>query len=239
MTRPQSIALTTVLGVLSAGNVVSVWISYSASPRPRPYGLDARPLARPFLDMPSDDHGVLPPLLSHTGAFKDTRTLAPSDALIPYDLIVPFWSDGAGKQRWIALPADRAGAARIGFSPTGAWSFPTGTVLVKHFELPPTEAGGHSRRLETRVLVCDGSGGVYRAAYKWRQDDSDADLVREGIVESIPLGIGPPAVQRTWYYPGVADCRTCHTSQAGGVLGIIADADPVGLWRFTCQNGSR
>ena len=43
---------------------------------------------------------------------------------------------------------------RVGFSPEGAWSFPDGTVFVKHFELA-TDPSRPSvlRRLETRFLI--------------------------------------------------------------------------------------
>src|SRR5678809_1051572 len=74
-----------------------------AEPTP-PYGLDARPVSMPYLSMPPLADGKLPPLLSQTGAFKDTRHLVPSGGLIPYELIVPFWSDGADKARWISVP---------------------------------------------------------------------------------------------------------------------------------------
>src|SRR4051794_25567021 len=70
----------------------------------RPYGLSDRPVAREFLDMPPDEHGAIPSLLSRTGAFRDTRGLSPGSALIPYDLNAPFWSDGAAKRRWISVP---------------------------------------------------------------------------------------------------------------------------------------
>jgi Chitobiase/beta-hexosaminidase C-terminal domain len=44
--------------------------------------------------------------------------------LIPYDIVVAFWSDGAGKSRWVAVPNEK-----IKYSPTGDWTFPRGTVL--------------------------------------------------------------------------------------------------------------
>jgi hypothetical protein len=35
----------------------------------------------------------------------------------------------------------------------------------------------------------------------------------------VPLG-KQNGVERNWYFPGVADCRVCHTPATGGVLGI-------------------
>ena len=125
----------------------------------------------------------MPALLSQTGVFKDTPHLVPGDGLIPYDLIVSFWSDGANKLRWISVPK-----GTIGFAPTGEWSFPAGVVLVKTFELP-VDAGNPSlkRRLETRLLVRDRNGGVYGVVYKWRADNSDADLLSSSLTEDIPI----------------------------------------------------
>jgi hypothetical protein len=86
---------------------------FSFAEGPHPFGIDGRPEAPAYLGLPAEE-GHPPPLLSQTGAFADVRTLTPSAALIAYDLIVPFWSDGAEKRRWIAVPNDRAGgAARI------------------------------------------------------------------------------------------------------------------------------
>ena len=48
--------------------------------------------------------GALPRLLSQTGLFKDVARLIPAEDLLPYDVNVPFWSDGATKRRWIKLP---------------------------------------------------------------------------------------------------------------------------------------
>ena len=78
----------------------------------------------------------MPALLSQTGAFDETRNLSPNASLIAYDLVAPFWSDGASKSRWIAVPNDGADRVRkIKFAPTGEWTFPNGTVFVQHFDL--------------------------------------------------------------------------------------------------------
>src|SRR5438105_14558609 len=95
-----------------------------------PFGLAARPVAVAYLHMPETGAGEVPRLLSQTGAFTDTRTLTPSASLIPYDLNVAFWSDGAFKTRWMSLPHQNdSNTTRIAFAPTGEWIFPKGTVF--------------------------------------------------------------------------------------------------------------
>jgi len=159
----------------------------------------------------------MPPLLSLTGAFKEVAKLVPAESLRPYELNVPFWSDGAFKMRWIAVPRGTA----IQFSPTGEWTFPAGTVFVKHFELNPDETKPTvRRRLETRLLVRDATGGVYGVTYKWRADNGDAELLRSSVSEGIPINTMSGMRTQQWYYPSREDCLTCHTRTAGGVLGV-------------------
>ena len=166
--------------------------------------------------MPEQINGALPPLLSQTGAFKDTANLVPNDNLIPYDLIVPFWSDGAAKTRFISVPDEK-----IKFAPAGEWIFPRGTVFVKTFSLATNELNPNSlRRLETRLLVCDVDGGIYGVTYKWRADNSDADLLASNLTETISIKTATGTRTQAWYYPSRADCLTCHTANAGLVLGV-------------------
>jgi uncharacterized repeat protein (TIGR03806 family) len=184
---------------------------------PMPYGVTGRVIPSAYLHMPHRASGEMPLLLSQTGVFKDARHLVHAEGLIPYDLIVPFWSDGAQKNRWVSIPA-----AKVEFSPNGEWKFPAGTVFVKTFELP-TDAHdpGTRRRLETRILVTDDAGGVYGVDYKWRPDNSDADLLSAGVSEAIPVTTASGEMRsQTWYYPSRQDCLTCHNARAGGVLGI-------------------
>lgn len=168
-------------------------------------------------NLPSNAAGQVPRLLSQTGVLQDTPNLVPNADFVPYDLIVPFWSDGAEKMRWVSVPAGQ----KIKFAPTGEWVFPQGTVFVKTFELATNEENPHSlRRLETRLLVRDDRGGVYGAVYKWRADNSDADLLATNLSEAIPIQTATGVRTQTWYYPSRADCLTCHTVNAGLVLGV-------------------
>jgi glucose/arabinose dehydrogenase/mono/diheme cytochrome c family protein len=130
----------------------------------------------------------LPATLGATGLFDDLATLAPSERLIPYALNAPFWSDGAIKTRFAAVPNE----STVGFQPTGEWNFPSGSVLVKHFDFPSSDVDPNAkRRLETRVIVKQADGNVYGATYKWRADQSDADLLDAGLTESIPIATTP------------------------------------------------
>src|SRR5690606_34017710 len=73
-----------------------------------------------------------PRRLSETGLFTDLRRLTPSKGLQPFEPTVKLWSDGARKRRWVVLPD----GGRVTFSKEGEWTFPVGTVTIKHFELP-------------------------------------------------------------------------------------------------------
>jgi uncharacterized repeat protein (TIGR03806 family) len=176
----------------------------------------ARAAPAAYLGLPNRADGVWPALLSQTGAFQDARRLRVSEGLIPYELNSSFWSDGAHKQRWMALPD-----AKIGYARQGEWKFPAGTVFVKHFELATNEAQpSRRRRLETRLLVCGTNGSVFGAVYKWRPDNSDADLLASNLTENVVIHTATGERTQTWYYPSREDCRTCHTDHAGGVLGL-------------------
>lgn len=165
------------------------------------------------LELGGEAHPQPPATLSATGAFTDLATLTPRPGLMPYDLVQALWSDGADKKRWMAIPNDGTpdtAEEQIGFSENGPWDFPVGTVLVKHFEY----AG---RRLETRFIVKGGDGGYFGFTYRWRADQSDADLLPGPAVdETIVL---PSGGTLRWHFPGRVECFECHTEASGIVLG--------------------
>ena len=181
-----------------------------------------------FPALPDAATGVMPARLASTGVFADTARLTPASALLPYDLRVSFWSDGAVKRRWAAVPAGHP----AGFAAAGPWVFPAGTVFVKHFEIAEDETRpDRRRRLETRLLVRAAAGGVYGLVYKWRADGADADLLATNLSETITIRTVAGVRTQNWYYPSRADCLQCHNEAAGGVLGVKT-AQLNGEWRY-------
>lgn len=157
--------------------------------------------------------GTAPPaLLSQTGIFSQLTTLTPQAGVVPYAPNVPFWSDHATKSRWFAI---KNLTDTIGFQTHGNWTFPTGMTWIKHFDIETTRGNPSTRRkLETRIIVKTATE-IYGLSYKWRADQSDADLVNEqGLSELIPAS--NPA--QTWRYPSRTECRVCHTDVGGLAL---------------------
>jgi uncharacterized repeat protein (TIGR03806 family) len=159
----------------------------------------------------------VPEHLSEVGAFSNLDTLTPAGGLIPYDVQSPLFSDGAVKQRWLELPE----AGSVGFAPDGPFTFPVGTVFVKHFELAlDARQPDDRRRLETRLLVA-AQGGWYGITYKWNADGSDAEPLFQSLLEPLTrvAADGTSSVQ-SYYYPSPSDCLVCHNADAGHVLGV-------------------
>jgi uncharacterized repeat protein (TIGR03806 family) len=168
--------------------------------------------------------GGQPVLLSQTGLFTNLPGLAPltpltpASGLIEYDLNIPFWSDGALKRRWVAIPAN----ATVTFSATGNWTFPIGTVIVKHFEMEMTEGDPNSRRrLETRLLLRDANGDWLGFTYKWNAGQTDADLLVSGQSENLTVTTTTGPVTWPYSYPSRTDCLECHTIAANRALGLV------------------
>lgn len=164
-----------------------------------------------------------PALLSQLNIFKNLSTLEPEDFMIPYDLNEPFWSDAALKYRWMILPNDgilNAADEQIQFSANGDWNFPRGAVMVKHFELQVNESQPNTtKRLETRLLVKGDNDEFYGVTYRWRDDQSDAELLEVGRLDTLAIATphGPREIH--WYYPDRQDCMFCHNQGATSVLG--------------------
>jgi uncharacterized repeat protein (TIGR03806 family) len=161
---------------------------------------------------------TLPATLAETGAFSDLATLTPNPGIVSYDVNVSFWSDHARKRRWFSVPDTNQA---IGFEPAGNWSFPAGTVWIKHFDLELTNGVPESaKRLETRFLVRNAEG-VYGITYRWGDSATNATLVpEEGMDESFVIHDGGTIRTQVWHYPARNECLACHTAQGGWTLGF-------------------
>ena len=176
--------------------------------------------------------GEFPRKLSQTGLFASTKDHTPEAGLIPYSVNSELWSDGATKERFIALP----GASKIEYenitypqpSPGSVpgWRFPNGTVLVKTFSLD-TAAG--KKRLETRLLVASVLGGTEEYGdqvwngytYIWNDAQTDAELAdKNGVDREYAVKTAAGEAKQKWHFPSRAECNMCHTVTAKYALGV-------------------
>src|SRR4029079_18400821 len=63
-------------------------------------------------------HPEFPKTISASGLFKDVPTHTMADGIIPYSVNAELWSDGAYKERFIAIPAQANLPAPAGPTPT-------------------------------------------------------------------------------------------------------------------------
>jgi uncharacterized repeat protein (TIGR03806 family) len=159
----------------------------------------------------------IPLSLDKTGIFADLATLRPNMGIYPYDVNVPLWSDDARKLRWFSVPPGK----KFGFSAAGNWTFPTGSIFVKHFDLE-TKLGDPATaiRIETRVLYKT-DNSVYGLTYKWDTNGANAYLVPDGgDTRGIIVNTGTTNRRQTWRFPSRSECLTCHTASGGRILGF-------------------
>src|SRR5205807_901721 len=116
---------------------------------------------------------TFPRTLSASGLFRSVKEHIMEPALIPYSVNAVLWSDGAFKERWLAIPNE----GRIDFTTSRGWNFPDKTVIVKSFGLELEEGKPASRRwIETRFLTKQGTEW-FGYSYAWDDNQTDATLV--------------------------------------------------------------
>lgn len=148
---------------------------------------------------------TLPALLSQTGCMDAQRPWLPAPGVLPYDVNSPLWSDGAAKERFLALPQGK----QIHIEANGDWTLPIGSVLVKTFRV-----GG--MLVETRFLVRHTDGDWSGYTYAWNDEQTDARLLESALVKQVDT----PAGTQSWHYPSRTQCMACHTEVAGRSLGL-------------------
>ena len=161
-------------------------------------------------------HDTFPNQLSKTGIFRSLETLEPMPGVVPYQVTVPRWMDGAKGKRWIAIPGQ--GQAKLSLEEPS--EFPEGTVLVKQIELSSAHSS-NPIRLETQLLHLENDTWT-PYSYLWNEDGTDASLTQPtGVDRDLPTA--SPADQRlmeSWHVGAQNECRLCHNADAGYVLGF-------------------
>jgi hypothetical protein len=165
----------------------------------------------------NEDHAlapttVAPATLAETGlygaAVSPTALPAIASNVEPYAPSYALWADGAGKDRYVYIPA----CATIDTRDPDHWDFPVGTRLWKHFSLG-------DNFLETRMMHRYGSGAQdwLFATYGWDaarpQDPSAAVAVLHGQ---------PNTGGTTHDIPDPWECGACHGKLPDKPLGFSA-----------------
>ena len=143
----------------------------------------------------------MPTQLSATGCVNPANPTQPASGLIPYAPNAPFWSDGAAKKRWLALPDGQ----RITIDADNDFDFPNGSVLMKNFS-------ARRQLVETRLFMRHTDGNWAGYTYEWNAQQTDATRVVGG--KTVQVG------GQTWEFPSEAQCLQCHTAAAGRSLGL-------------------
>ena len=145
--------------------------------------------------------GTVATRLSDTGCVLPGDPTKPAVGFVPYAPNAPFWSDGADKERFLALPNGTTMRADA----DGDIQFPNGTVLMKNFRLG-------TRLVETRLLMRHTDGEWAGYTYEWNAGGTDATRVIGGKAVTVD--------NRSWLFPSEAQCLACHTEAAGRSLSL-------------------
>lgn len=157
---------------------------------------------RIFKLVPTGQRGdAVPERLSETGCVAPDDPSKVLDVMVPYQPRAPFWSEGATKDRWLAIPD----GTRIRINAQGQLDFPVGSVLMKSFRL-------NGRLIETRLMMRHTDTANWAGySYRWNEDQTEAVRVRDETRVNID--------GQTWIYPSGSQCQQCHTVVGGKTLG--------------------
>ncbi len=181
---------------------------------------DAGYIAQLEKSPPEKKRPPFPRKLSETGLFTSVPKHQMAPGVMPYSINAPFWSDGANKERFFALP----GNAAIDFNADKIWDWDDGAVTVKSFSLDFEDGNPASKKyIETRVVLKQHD--QWRGyTYRWNNAQTDAVLVGAKGLDSTYEIRDPKAPggirKQVWHYPSRDECMFCHSRAAGFVLGL-------------------
>jgi uncharacterized repeat protein (TIGR03806 family) len=161
-----------------------------------------------------------PRRLSETGLFTSVREHKVAPGVMPYSINAPFWSDGAHKERFFALPRE----TKIDFQEDKEWVWDDGGVTVKSFSLELEIGNPRSKRyIETRIVLKQDDQWL-GYSYRWNDAQTDAVLVGARGMDSTYEIKDPKAPggarRQVWHFPSRNECMFCHSRAAGFVLGL-------------------
>lgn len=147
--------------------------------------------------------------LSEYGLFEGPlAALQAAEAVLPYDVNTPLFSDYAEKARFIRLPQSTSAS----FRSTGPLDFPEGTVVAKNFFYGE---GANRRIIETRILH-KSSAGWEAWPYVWNEEQTDAFLEIAGDYQKVRVATATgESLELDYMVPNKNQCKNCHDWSGG------------------------
>ena len=142
---------------------------------------------------------------------QDGAVVYPS-SVVPYDLNTPLFSDYALKSRAVFVPPGK----KATYDPTGAFQFPTGTVLIKSFGFPEDARVSPPvmHWLETRLLV-KADDGWHAYPYLWDAAGTKATYDPGGRTLHVKwTDAKGKAFDNAYTQPAQTQCKQCHELDA-------------------------
>jgi hypothetical protein len=169
----------------------------------------------------------IPKLISGTGMYADMAAKQIDPDVVPFEVNTPLWTDGAVKQRYIAIPA---GKSVLYDDTADTYAYPDRAMVIKNFSVDTIPGNPASRILfETRfsgVRLVAGKEKWYLWTYHWRLDQTDADLVvdsgENATVRVYRNGVNQAPFMKKWRFPGKLQCAACHRVQGTGGRTVLA-----------------
>jgi len=93
---------------------------------------------------------------------------------------------------------------------------------LKNFFLETEYNNPQSRKIiETRFLVRHADKEQWDGfSYLWNEEETDAVLLDSSYTRSFMITVGDSTYIQHYYYPSRSECKVCHSSAAGFVLGL-------------------
>jgi uncharacterized repeat protein (TIGR03806 family) len=149
------------------------------------------------------------PTLAGYGLFAGNgASQEPAPGVVPYDVIVPLFSDFATKHRFLRIPPGET----LHYDPTAAYTLPEGGLAAKTFAFVKDERNPDAGEtlVETRLLIM-GPNGLTPITYVWNAAQDSATRLVEG--ENAPVTfIDDAGVSHTESFevPNTNECMRCH-----------------------------
>ena len=144
----------------------------------------------------------LPSELRCTGLYSNWETRSLTCGVSSYTPQYELWSDGAKKQRWVALPE----GGKVDGARAEAFAYPVGTKFWKEFRIT---VQGKERLAETRLLQKSDKGWLY-TSYVWDEKGERAVQQNDGVQDLFGTDYAVPSLEQ---------CKQCHSGREDFILG--------------------